>query len=462
MENRLIKKTLLYFIGNASAKFIQAALIPVYAFFVSSEALGEFDYYSTLVSIFVVITFMATWEYVLKCLLNETDAVRRSEITNNVIALAFLGCAALIAIMTLLSFGGAVNSRAIVPVLLMLVANGFATEWQYFARSYGETKLYVKSGIAAAVVNLILILVLVCLFNLQTDGLVVSYFISQISIILIIEHQLKLFSGFSLFDIHIIDIKKILKYSVPLILNLISLSLMTGVGRLLIMEELGASANGEYVFAMKFSAIITALGSVFTMASVEEAIIRSKSGRLTEYFSDLLSSLWRIVLALSICCIPAIALFYEFIPATEYSGSFYLVPVFILFADFNLLSTNHGALFQAIAKTRTIAVSTICGLAFTGSLSILSISRYGLTGVALSLCLGMLVTLLVRWLLGIRFCSYSIGFKAIIPFIVFYIFESMILTRYGINSIYGVVASITAIAIFTPVLLKNLKKVKSI
>lgn len=63
---KLIKKTGLYFIGNLSSKILTFVLVPIYAFYIKSEELGEFDYAQTIMNIIVPICFVAIWEAILK------------------------------------------------------------------------------------------------------------------------------------------------------------------------------------------------------------------------------------------------------------------------------------------------------------------------------------------------------------------------------------------------------------
>jgi O-antigen/teichoic acid export membrane protein len=466
MANQLLKKTGLYFIGNAASKVIQAAIIPVYAYFVNPEALGNYDYALTLTVILAPVFFLALWEAVLRFLIDEQDEAAIEKLKSNIIVCVLFMLLILIIICVPVIIVLPIDPMISGFVTSMICVSGLAQIWQYFARSFHDRNLYVISGIGSAVVNLLMLFVLVCLLDLQMVGLCVSYLSGQFFVVILIESRLQLMKGIKFALIDTQTIKKLLSFSAPLALNLISLALLTGFGRILITNTLGSEANGEYAFAMKFAALISAVGSVFTMAAIEEAILRVNTKYLKSYFERLLNSLWRIALSLIIIALPAIWVFYFIIGSTDYVTSFYLVPAFLLFAVFSLLSTNYGNIFAATNTTRYIAITTIIGTMVTIILSFILIERCGSLGVAISLFLGAMTMLLMRWVLSRKFVSYHINCKVLVVLLALYALEWWLLVI-GVN-LFGNLTVISSFFLIVPMLFvlyreyKNMKNIPDI
>ena len=74
MQNKkIVEKTGLYFIGNFSSKILTALLVPIYAFYISSEDLGTYDYSQTIMNIVIPIVFVSIWEAIIRFILGEKD-----------------------------------------------------------------------------------------------------------------------------------------------------------------------------------------------------------------------------------------------------------------------------------------------------------------------------------------------------------------------------------------------------
>ena len=61
-----LKKIGLYFVGTFSTRLLSVLLVPIYAYFVSSVDLGEYDYIYAIVNILYPIAFLCIWESILK------------------------------------------------------------------------------------------------------------------------------------------------------------------------------------------------------------------------------------------------------------------------------------------------------------------------------------------------------------------------------------------------------------
>ena len=71
MNSRFLKKSIIYFIGNFSSKIMSVLLIPIYASFVSTEDLGNYDYIIALMNIIIPIVFFNMWDSILKFGINR-------------------------------------------------------------------------------------------------------------------------------------------------------------------------------------------------------------------------------------------------------------------------------------------------------------------------------------------------------------------------------------------------------
>lgn len=247
---RLAKKTGLYFIGNLSSKIVSAAILPIYAFFVLPNDLGAFDNAQVWANIFATVCFMAIWEAILKFFIAEENKEKLEKRISTV--LFFIVCAITATIVISLIIGYFYNIQYLGVTVCMLISIGMAQMWQYFARALHENTTYVKASITGTLTNFSMLLILVCVLRLGLIGLSISYIMGQVIIVILIEYKVKIIKRFNYKRIDLGELKSMLIYSVPLVLNITSLWLLNGFGRVIIVNKLGAEANGLYTFALKF------------------------------------------------------------------------------------------------------------------------------------------------------------------------------------------------------------------
>lgn len=405
MANQLLRKTGLYLIGNLASKVTVALIIPIYAFFVQPDSLGVFDYDQTLMLVLTPLAFFALWESILRFAINEGDERKLTEVVTTSVIMS-CGSLLFVILLAVLIWSSLPYARPyVLDVALMASAYGMAQVWQYLARGLRRPSEFVRSGVLAALVNFAGILILVCGLNMQLSGLVVSYVAGQLAVVVFLESRLRILKRLSFADLDSALAKRMLVFSAPLAINLILISLITGFGRILITALLGPEQNGLYSFAMKFGGVVTAFGSIFSMAVVEEAILRIGKSEADSFFRKVVRNTTELLIALSLIALPVISLFFLLIANTEYYPAFSLVPAFLVYAVATVLSTVVGSVFQTVEKTEQIALTSFLGTIATVVISVFTIGRIGTLGVAWGLAAGSIVMLVLRYQFARRHVS---------------------------------------------------------
>ena len=410
MENkRIIKKTGLYFIGNLSSKLLASLLVPLYAFYISTGDLGQFDYSQTVMNIVNPIIFICIWEAILRFLLTENDVNRENRI---------LATSSLFSVLMsiLLTIGIVIyytfiikDTTYMIYIIGLFVCHGFSNIWQYYARALKQNKLYVISGVLSTIINFSFNILLICVFHMKLEALYISNILANLSIVILNEFKLRILKKISLKNLDFHLLKDMLKFSAPMVINTIATWLISGVGRMLINNILGKEANGLYAFANKFSIIVTFIGTVLNMAVIEESILISKEKDFDSKFSSNIQFTYTKFLSLITLAIPAIMIFYEIIQSTGYYESRIYVPFLLIYAVTMTMSTNIGAVFHAISKTKYIFVSTVFGAIFMIAISLSLISQVGILGVILGQLSAAFAIMFSRYKIARK--VYQIKFK---------------------------------------------------
>lgn len=420
MENkRLIKKTGIYFIGNLSSKILSVLLVPLYAFYIGANDLGEFDYSNTLVNVFVPIAFLAIWEAILRFLLAENETEKKKKMITSSSFFAFFA-SILLAVAIFVYYHYFSYNRYTGYIMLMMVVSGLTTIWQYYSRALGRNKVYVLAAIVGTTINFLCNVIFICVFKKGIEALYISNIVGNLAICLTIEFKLRITANIHRKDFDFKILKQMLIFSAPLVINLISAWAINGFGKIIITNSLGANANGLYAFANKFSIIVTFIGSVLNMAIIEEAILIGKEGNMGKEFAKTIQNIFEKFILLLIVAIPAITVFYYLIGSTEYYTSRIYFPFLLFYALLMTMSTNIGSVFQAINKTKYIFITTVLGAIFTVSISVFLINQLGVFAVVLGQTVGAFTMLISRYCLIQKFASVKLNWKRIILLIISY------------------------------------------
>lgn len=425
-SKRLLKKTGLYFIGNLSSKILTFLLVPIYAFYIKSDDLGYYDYAQNIMNIAVPLCFAAIWEAILKFVLQEDDEGKKNTVIATSAAftlfVSFLICFAMTVYNAVIS--DKINS--FFYVLLMIISYAVMFIWQYYARALGQNRIYVVTGILGTTVNFAVNILMICVFKFGLEALFISYIVGNILIVLTLEYKLKIISRIRKKYIDFTVLKKMLAFSTPLVLNLISTWLITGFGRMVINEHFGSAANGMYAFANKFAIIVTMLGSVINMAIIEEALIAAKKEGIGKNFVVTVETLFKIFQSIILLAVPAVTIFYYFIRNTDYIESIEYFPALLLYSLLMIMSTSFGTVFQVINKTKYQFITTVLGAVVTVVLSYAMLDFLKLHSIVLAQVAGAVVMLVSRYIFINKYVCFKVKWLPIIFMFVLYIVAAIV------------------------------------
>ena len=438
MENkneRLAKKSLIYFRGNLSSKILNFLLVPIYAYTISSTDLGNYDYIITLASIIIPIVYMVLWEAILKFSLSQKATIRRITTTTSIFTIILnIIIIPIMYIVFQYFYNIGVNAIYIVGIFVLY---GLTNIWQYYARALKYEKVYVFSSIIATISNLIMNIIFICVLKMGFIGLAISYIVSNVIAIVVIEFKVKIISSIKLEDFDAKLLKNMIIFSAPLVLNTVSAWLLSGASRIIIINKLGSNANGIYTFANKFSVIVTLIGSVINMAFVEESIINSKSENVDNDFLKTVEFLLEKFLSLLILAIPTINIFYYMITSTEYYESKLYFPFLLIYSLFSVMATNIGTIFHVINKTKYAFFTTILGTIVFFLVAIIGIDKFGLICISNAQILGAFVIFISRYIYAKKYCRQGFDWKKIAIMLFFYIVISILC--YNANLISNII-----------------------
>lgn len=442
---------------------VTAIIVPIYAAFVSSADLGEYDYLLTLTQIMAPVAYLAVWEAILKFSLNEFSHDVGTVIGD---ALRFNGVMAVFSSVFIVLGSIALGYAPINSIMLGIMTFAYASArvWQYGARGLSNSRAYAESGVISSLSFFASVLLFICVVRLGFLGLSIAYILGQLSIVGFLEAKCRLMP-------HVIKdrfspalMKSMLRYSTPCVANLVSLFLLIGFGRIVTVHFLGVEANGQYAFAMKFATIVTSIGSIFSMAVIEEGIIRSGSKKLSEFYSVVTDAMTKILCGLISILLPCILLFYMIIKSTDYGPAAGLTAWILVYAATTVMATQFGSIFMAMNNTGSIASTTFIGLIITVAVTLVLVLPLQLNGIILGLVAGTSAMMVSRWVLARHALNFKVSIPWTIGLMTAYFIESAIAWHlYAVHAIpLLIVFTIFLMLLYAPLLLKEFMRLKGI
>lgn len=412
---KFIRSIAAYFLGNVLSKLIVFLLLPLYTAYIRPDDYGYYDLTVTYVSLFSSILFLDIWSGILRFMF---DSDQREEKLKTIYSSLLVYGASLALYIVLFSVLNAVMPFRYFPLILLY---GACLTLQNFygsiTRGFGKSVLFALSGILSTALTVALNILFIVVFQQSYWSLYVASSAGILAQVLLLEFCLKLIPNFSVKRIDRAFAKQIFRYSLPLCLNSAAYWFLTGFNRIVIVDSLGESQNGYFAIAGKFSAIISLVGSCFTLAWQETAYRKegehSGSGA---YYSRAGDQYLRFLWMGTVCLLPFIGILFPYLVDSAYAPAKMLVPLNLLGTASSLYSAFLGDIFGAIKQNRIIFLSTLTAAGVNVLVLYLLIGPLGVQAANIAFLAGFSVNCAIRAALLHKILHFRVSLK---PFLLY-------------------------------------------
>lgn len=353
--SELIKNTAIISIGKMGTQVVNFLLLPLYTAKLTTEAYGNFDYITTIGTFLVPLMTMLMEESMFRFLIDSNTDEEKETIISHTFLFCFIS-----GIVTSLIIGFAswiFNYNLGYAILIYCISNLFIALSNALARGTGHIGLYSLSNFFVSVIIILLNLILILGFHQGFYALMISVCVANISTALFVLTKLKFWEFIDLKHYEKNITKKMLAYSIPLVPNTISWSIINASDRLVIMSFLGASANGLYSISYKFPNLISTFYNFFNIAWRETSakIVRDND---IEEFNKIYKMVKAAILAVTIMLIACIRYIYPIFINKQYQESIVYVPLLAISMYYTSLSAFYGGVFSAYKETKILGTTS--------------------------------------------------------------------------------------------------------
>lgn len=263
-KTKLINSTIIYSIGSFSSKLLIFLLLPLYTLYLSKEEFGVYDILLTTIYLLIPILSFQISQSLYRWIIYSDNEKYNSIILST--SFYFLLTTCVILFITLELVNIFLKIKYFTYYNLFIFLSILTPFFLQTTRSLKKLKLFAISGISSSLMILLFSIIFFNFFNLGLRGVLLSYILSYSILIVFIFFSAKLFEKIKLYYFSLKLLKKLTRYSLPLIPNTISWWLTNAWNKYLITIFLGLESTGVFGVAYRFPSILVIINSIFMLS----------------------------------------------------------------------------------------------------------------------------------------------------------------------------------------------------
>ncbi len=443
-EKELLKNTTIVSVGKICTQLITFLLLPLYTAMLSTEEYGVVDLLNTLVSLFLPIVTFQIEQGIFRFLIDRRDDKQQQKV--------LISTTLIIVLMQILCFGTIfavlgifIHNEYKYFLALNLLAHIFSSVLLQVTRGLGDNMKYAKGSFFTAAVTVGLNVLFVVGFKWAAYGMLTATFLGHMTCTVYIFFSKKIYSyfGFKLFDKELA--KSILKYSFPLISNMISWWVINASNRTIITAVLGLGANGIFSTAVKFSSLISTLYSVFNLAWTESASLYIDSDDASDFFSKIFDIILRLFGCACLCVIVFMPLVFNIMIDAKFADAYYQIPILMVGSLFNVFVSFLGSIYVAKKITSEISKTSIAAAVINVIINILLIKFVGLYAASIATAVAYISMFIYRFVDSKKYIKLAVSNKLIAALTFAYVFSIAI--YYARSTVLSIVCAVVMLIV---------------
>ncbi|MDY3122943.1 MAG: oligosaccharide flippase family protein [[Actinobacillus] rossii] len=388
LAGKLLKSSLLYSVGSIGTKILSFVLVPLYTFFLTKEDVGIYDLIITIISLCIPIVTLQISDALYRWLIDD-QYIDRKEIIGTAIWIFLIAYSIVMLIMCMLSIFW--RFVYIEYFLILLFLNSILLLFQSILRGTGELKFFALTGMGTSFLVFILNVIFFSFTKLGIEGVFLSIILSYVVVSGILVRKLSIFCCIKLFNTKCA--LEMIKYSLPLVPNIMSIWLISSASRIIILYKLGVDSNAIYAISIRFASILFIVNSVL-IYPIQDYIL--KHNNFDENFKIILKKYVKFEFSIAGLLIVCCPIYMLFIVDESFYESWKYIPFLLIGVSIDSISALLGVYYQKIKKTLNITISSLMGGFFCICISYFLVEYYALYAMSFSYFISLFLVLFIR------------------------------------------------------------------
>lgn len=427
------KKLFIYGIGIIFSKILVFLMVPIYT---RVFAVSDYGYYDVIISdmqMIVSIAFVEIWSGIMRYMFADDDKYKPIKAMIKMLPFMIIVYAVIIFVISHI-----IELRYPFIICLygiMYLLYNIATT---ICRGFNKNIDYVITGLIYTIISCGLSIIISFNYSKDIKYLFISQIIGYLMACIYVEirtcsykNSLKSFVDYKY-------ILKMLKYSLPLMMNSFSFLFLGTYNKNVVLKVMGESASGQYAYVSKFSAIVSIIISIYSLAWQEQAFLYADREDRGDIYAYYINNFIKCI-GLAIPSYILLSCFASpYIGGNGYLQATILIPMIVLSAFLADLSGIFSVVIAVNERTDQTFISTVMGAIVNVILVNFLVKKYGANGASLSLCIGFLVAAFARYI----FVKKTINYKKIQGYLLAIILVEVMFIIKANNNIFLIVGFI--------------------
>ncbi|WMJ85817.1 lipopolysaccharide biosynthesis protein [Anaerocolumna sp. MB42-C2] len=394
-ETKLLKNTAIIGIGNICTKCISFFMLPLYTSILTTVQYGTVDLIATYSSLLMIILTLQFEQGVFRYLVEfREDETKQKEyisvaiLTVIIITIVFsiIGSVILsvVGYKYTIFFIGTSSIGAINAVFLQI------------PRGLGNNAVYAFGSLLSGSTNVLLNVLFVAILHYGVNGVLIASLLSLCICLIYVCIRLKLWQWVKRSIFSMECLKKLLRYSLPLVPYTLCWWIISASDRMLISRFLGTSFNGIYAAAYKFPSLFSMVTNIFQLSWTESASENINDDNRDEFYNNVFNKTIRFYSSANMGIICLMPFLFNFLIGDAFKDTYYYIPILLCAALFHSIAALYGSLYFAFKETKKISTTTMLAAAINFIVNFALIQFVGLYAAAGSSLIAYFIITIIR------------------------------------------------------------------
>lgn len=385
----LIINTIIIGIGKFSTQLISFLLLPLYTSILTTEEYGIYDLIITISTFLLPVITLLMEESMFRFLIDcKTDNEKKKVISQTAI---YVIISSIIFLLLSIVISRIIVIKYLVIGIVYIMTCIISALRNALVRGLGKIKFYTVINFIASLIDIILKVLLIAILKFGVYGLLISSIVSNIISSLIVFISLKMYKYISFKSYDKLLMKKMIKYSIPLVPNSLSWTIVNLSDRFVISGVIGTSANGIYSMSYKFPNLMDTIYGFFYTAWKESSAKAVNDYDKNEFFNNIFKMLIKLMFSVSIGIIACMPLIFNIFIKEAYKEAYMYIPILVIAMYYNNMSGYFGGIFSAYKDTKIMGTTTIMGAIINLAVNLLLVKFIGIYAAAISTLISCMV-----------------------------------------------------------------------
>ena len=395
-KKRLIKNTGMIAIGNISTKLVSFFLLPLYTALLSTSEYGTFDYILSIATFCVPFVSVLMDESIFRFLIDCKKQEEKEKVISTALVIVLIGmaCFTLVGIPVMQGLHYHYTYYATIYILLNVMSGMISA----ILRGIGRTDQYALFNFLLGSIQVTLNVVFIAAFRMGVGGMLMASILTQFFVSTIFIFRIRLWRYFDFRIVNSQMAKDMIVYSLPLIPNQVSWSIINLSDRIVLMNWVGSEATGLYAVSYKFPNLMDTVYGFFYQSWKESSARVMGDDSQNDFYNAVYEYLKNFMYALVLGMSAFMPLIFRIMINKNYYEALFYVPILLLATYFANISGFYGGIFTAYKDTKIMGTTTLTAAILNLTINLLMIHKFGIYAAAIStLVANFLIYLYRRW-----------------------------------------------------------------